>query len=123
MKGDKFAAFVGIQLTGVGPGRASARLELGERHLNGVGSVQGGAIFTLADFVFAAASNSRGVPTVGLNVTISYYRSPRGKVLTAEASEISERNRICGYTVDVFDDDGSLIARFTGMGYRKTAQG
>ena len=117
VKADKFARFVGIELVSVGEGRAVAKLELTENHLNGVGRVQGGAIFTLADYAFAAASNSRGRPTVGINVSISYYKTPVGKRLTATASEISAGNRISGYNVDVHDEDDSLVARFVGMGY------
>ena len=119
VKRDKFAGYVGIKLLEDGPGRASAELELREEHLNGVDMAHGGVIFTLADFTFAVASNSGGFATVAINVNISYYKSPRGKTLRARASEISARNRICGYNVDVFDEDESLIARFVGMGYRK----
>jgi acyl-CoA thioesterase len=117
VKADKFARFVGIELVSAGEGRAVAKLELTENHLNGAGRVQGGAIFTLADYAFAAASNSRGHPTVGINVSISYYKAPMGRSITATASEISEGKRISGYNVDVHDEDGSLVARFVGMGY------
>ena len=57
---DRFAARCGIELLAVSPGQARARMSLRPDHLNGLGSVQGGAIFTLADFAFAAASNSHG---------------------------------------------------------------
>ena len=119
VKSDRFAAYIGIKLIEARPGFAAAELELQEKHLNGVNIAHGGVLFTLADFAFAVASNSGGFATVAINVNISYYQSPRGKLLKAEASEIITRKRICGYNVDVFDEDGSLIARFTGLGYRK----
>lgn len=116
---DRFAALLGIKLAEVREGYAVTEVTINENHLNGVGKVQGGVIFTLADYAFAAASNSAGCATVGLNVNITYFRSPSGKKIIAEAKEISVRKRISGYRVDVFDEDGSLIASFSGLGYRK----
>ena len=55
IKKDKFCMFIGIELTEVSEGHAKAKMDIKEHHLNGVGIVQGGAIFTLADLAFAAA--------------------------------------------------------------------
>lgn len=119
MNNDRFARFVGIELVESGDGCAVAQMRVEERHLNGVDLVQGGAIFTLADFAFAAASNSKGFVTVGINASISYFKSPRGKVITAKAREISPGRKICGYEVDVIDENGDLVAKFSGLGYVK----
>lgn len=119
VRNDRFAKMIGARLVEAAPGRAVAELELKEDHLNGVDRVQGGVIFTLADYAFAAASNAEGFPTVGVNVNISYFRAPRGPVIRAVAREIQAGKRICGYQVDVLDADGSLVASFAGMGYRK----
>jgi acyl-CoA thioesterase len=119
VKNDKFAKYIGIQLLEVHEGYAVTELTLNENHLNGVNRIQGGVIFTLADYAFAAASNSGGCTTVGINVNITYYKTPIGKTIKAVAKEISSLNRICGYKIDIFDEDGSLIACFNGLGYRK----
>lgn len=116
---DRFAKYVGIRLVEVGKGYAVTELTLNENHLNGLDRIQGGVIFTLADYAFGAASNSHGLTTVGINVNISYYKSPTGKVIRAEAREISSQNKICGYQVNVLDEDGSLIANVNGLGYSK----
>ncbi|MDR3200071.1 MAG: PaaI family thioesterase [Spirochaetales bacterium] len=117
---DKFAQYTGIQLVKAEPGYALARLEVvQEKHLNGVGFVQGGAIFTLADFAFAAASNEAGNPTLGINATISYIKGPRGKVLTAEAKEVSATNRLCTYEINVCDENGEIAAKMMATGYIK----
>ncbi len=116
---DRFANFIGIELISVNSGHAVTRLELQKRHLNGLDVVQGGAIYTLADFAFAAAINSCGIATVGINTSISYFKAPTGKFITAEAKEISSDKKICGCDVNVFDEDGSLVAKFIGTGYRK----
>lgn len=119
VKNDRFAKLVGITLTEIGKGRAVAELKLEQHHLNGVDIVQGGVIFTLADYAFGAASNSYGFATVGLNVNITFFKSPIGKVIRAVANEICTQNKICGYQVSIFDEDESLIATFNGLGYRK----
>jgi acyl-CoA thioesterase len=116
---DRFAKHTGIRLVEVDKGFAVTELRLNENHLNGVGRVQGGVIFTLADYAFGAASNSQGFMTVGINVNISYFKSPVGKVIRAEAREICAQNKICGCVINVTDEDGSLIATVNGLGYRK----
>ena len=68
--GDHFAAGSGARLIEIAPGSAVAELKVTSAHLNAGGVCQGGAIFTLADLVFAALVNhstrvpntSRGAP-------------------------------------------------------------
>lgn len=116
---DRFAAYNGIRLIKAEPGFAMAEMQITENHLNAANIVQGGAIFTLADFAFAAASNSHGFITLGINANISYFRPPKGRVLTAKASEVSSGKKLCCYNADIFDEDENLIARFTATGYIK----
>ena len=59
MAGDRWAAAAGARLAEVREGYARVTMRLREAHLNGVAVAQGGAVFTLADFAFAAACNSR----------------------------------------------------------------
>ncbi len=115
---DRFAHYVGIDLIKVESGFAITSLKLTENHLNGLNVIQGGAIYTLADFAFAAATNSNGLATVGINTSITYFKSPKGKTITAQAKETSSSKKICGCDVEVLDEDGSLIAKFSGTGYR-----
>lgn len=116
---DLFAKHNGIQLISVEAGSAIARMAISVNHQNAFGSVQGGAIFTLADFAFAAAANSRGIPTVALNVSISYYKAPAGNYLIAKARELSNQNHISGFIVDVYDERDELIAVFNAIGYKR----
>ncbi len=118
-KGDKFAAHAGIELLEVSEGHAKAQLPIDERHLNSVGVVHGGAIFTLADLAFAVASNSHGNVALAINVSISFVKAVRKGVLTAEAREVSLNHKLGSYTVDVKDEAGELVAVFQGMAYRK----
>lgn len=118
-KKDKFAEYVGIELLEVKKGWAKSKMEITENHLNGIGTVHGGAIFTLADFTFAAAANSYGTVTVAINANISFMKAARSGTLFAEAEEISINPKLGTYTVTIIDDAGELIAIFQGMAYRK----
>ncbi len=116
---DRFAATSGIELVDAHPGYGKARLVVQERHLNGVGIVQGGAIFTLADFAFAVACNSSGHVAIAVNVHISFMKPTTAGVLEAEAAEISRSRRISTCSVRVTRDDGELVALFQGTAFVK----
>jgi acyl-CoA thioesterase len=118
-KNDNFAAMSGIELLEVSPGYAKAVMNIEEKHLNALKTVQGGALFTLADLTFAAASNAHGNVAVAINANISFVKAATGKTLTAEAKETSINPKISTYTVNITDDRGDLVAIFQGMGYRK----
>jgi acyl-CoA thioesterase len=95
-------------------------MEVGDRHLNGLGVVQGGAIFTLADIALAAASNAHGTAAVSINANISYFKAVTGGTLVAEATEESLNHKLATYSVRVTaGDGGELIALFQGTVYRK----
>lgn len=116
---DRFAASSGVRLVELRPGYAAAVLALEERHLNSLGIVQGGAIFTLADFAFGAASNASGKVAVAVSTHISFLKATRTGTLYAEASELSRSRRISTCTVRVTDDGGDLVALFQGTAYIK----
>lgn len=116
---DRFAAHSGMRLVSASPGRARARMRVGPGHLNGVGVVQGGAIFTLADLAFAAASNSHGTVAVAIQVGIQFLKAVDRGTLIAEAREVSLSPRLSSCEVRVTDGAGDLVAQFTGLAYRK----
>jgi acyl-CoA thioesterase len=116
---DKFAQHTGIELLEVKSGTAKVRMEIKPFHLNGVGLVHGGALFTLADFAFAAAANSHDEVAVAINASISYLKGVTAGTLYAEAEEISNSRKISVYSIKVTDEAGRLIAMFQGMAYKK----
>ncbi len=119
MRGDRWAAVAGARLVEVREGYARVRMRLRPDHLNGVGVVQGGAVFTLADFAFAVASNSHGTVAVALDVAITFARGARAGVLTAEAVEESVSRRVSVCNVRVTDARGEIVALFRGTAFRK----
>jgi acyl-CoA thioesterase len=118
-KRDRFAEYNGIKLLEAGDGHARSEMRLTPNHLNGLGIVHGAAIFALADFTFAAASNSRGNVAVAINANISYMKTVSTGTLYAEAKEVSINHRLGTYTIEVTSEAGELLAIFQGMVYRK----
>jgi acyl-CoA thioesterase len=110
---------VGMELVEMAPGQAKVKMEVCSKHLNGLGTVQGGAIFTLADLALAAASNSHGTVAVLVNASVSYFKAISQGVLYAEAREESLKNKLATYTVRVTDGEQELIALMQATVYRK----
>jgi acyl-CoA thioesterase len=116
---DQFARYNGIVLLEAEGGHAKSSMRITPDHLNGLGIIHGGAIFSLADFTFAAASNSRGNVAVAINATISYMKAVSSGTLYADARETSLNHKLGTYTIDVTNESGDLLAIFQGMVYRK----
>ena len=119
LSNDKFVQFIGITLDEMEDGKAVTSVVINKDHLNGLGIVQGGLVFTLADYAFAAASNSRGKAAVGIRCDIIYIKPVKEGTLTAIAEEVSCTNKISNYEVKVYNDQKELVAKFSGTGFRK----
>ena len=116
--GDRFAANNGAHLTEIAPGTARAEMAVTAAHLNAGGVCQGGAIFTLADLVFAALVNQSENLTFAISSTIYYHVSAReGDVLRAEGRLTCPHHRIPAAEVIVTNQDGTHVATFTGQAY------
>ena len=117
---DPYAEFLGIGLEKVDSGYAKATMKISEKLLNFHGSANGGAIFSLADYVFAVASNSHGQEAVGITMTMHYLAAGKyGEKLTAVANEEAEPSRLGLYRIEVRNEDQDLVALAEGMVYRK----
>ena len=118
LESDAYASHLGIELLSMEPGYARAQMPVQAFHSNMHGMVHGGAMFSLADFVFQAASNSHGVVAVAVNANISYIQAPKTEVLYAEATEVSRTRRLATYSIKVTEDGDKLVAMFLGTVYR-----
>ena len=108
----------GITIDSIGDGTAECTMPLQKRHLNANHVAQGGAIFTLADFCFAAASNAHEERvTVSQNADIHFLRPGTGSCLHAKATRIAQGRSTCLYCVDVTDEKGGLVALVTLNGF------
>lgn len=116
---DKFARHAGIELLEMGPGWAKASMKIEPFHFNGAKTVHGGAIFTLADFAFAVASNSHGTLAMGINTSVSFVKAATKGTLYATAREQALNPKLASYLVQITDDANDVVAIFQGMVYRK----
>jgi acyl-CoA thioesterase len=118
LKQDKYAELSGIELLEYEIGYAKAIMKITPSHLNAGGICQGGAIFTLADFAFAAAVNGQGFLTVSINSAINFFRTEKDGCLYAEAREINNHKRLPYCEVKITNEKNELIAVFNATGYR-----
>jgi acyl-CoA thioesterase len=116
---DPFARGLGIELLEMEPGRARVGLTLNDSHRNFLGFIHGGAVFTLLDQAFAAASNSHNESAVAISMSVQFVNAAKpGDRLIAEARELHCSRRLGLYELTVTDESGRLICRSEGRVYR-----
>ena len=84
-KGDRFATENGMIIEELDGEHAVTSVILTDRHKNALGGVMGGAIFTLADFAFAALTNDKQRATVAQQVSINYLAASKGTLFAEKA--------------------------------------
>ena len=118
---DPFSQWLGAERVAEGPGYSVLRMKVREEMCNGFGIGHGGITYSLSDSAFAFASNSRGQKAVSIETSISHIKPIfPGDILTATAKEENLGGKIAIYTVEVHNQDRTLVALFKGMVYRKS---
>lgn len=121
--GDRATQSLGMQVLAIGPGTASLSMRVRDDMLNGHGSCHGGLISTLADSAFAFACNSHNEVTVASGFDINLLAAAKlGDVLTASATERHKAGRTGLYEVAVHNQQGALVAVFSGRSYTLKGQ-
>ncbi|MDQ2074634.1 hydroxyphenylacetyl-CoA thioesterase PaaI [Haloarcula sp. H-GB4] len=119
IESDAYCETLGIDVVELDSGYAQTELTITEDLLNFHGTPHGGAIYSLADAAFAAASNSHGEAAVALETNISYLDAvDTGETLSATAEETHLADSTAEYEVTVTAQDGERIATFRGRVYR-----
>ena len=103
----------GIKIEEVADHFAVCTLEINDSHKNAYGGVMGGAIFTLADYTFAVASNFNSVQTVSLSSNISFISMAKGKKLIAKSNLIKDGRSTCLYAIEISDELNTKVAYVT----------
>ena len=107
--GDRFVAEAGIEILEVTPEKAVVGAKIEDRHLNANNCVQGGMLFTVADFAFAVLENALHPITVTQIGTISYITAARTDYVTATAYERVRSGHNCVCEVIVKDASGRTV--------------
>lgn len=108
---DKFAISIGCEIQSAEKGSAVVTLDINESHYNGNGTVQGGVIFTLADFACAVAANAEEIVFVSADGNISYLSAGTGKKLIADAKVIKGGRTLAFCETTIIDENNKLIAK------------
>jgi len=112
---DRASRALGMQITDVGPGRATLTMTVTETMTNGHGMCHGGFVFTLADSAFAFACNAYDQRTVAQHCAVTFLQpGRRGDTLKAHAVERNRSGRSGIYDVTVRNGKGEIVAEFRG---------
>ena len=102
---------VGNVTAAISEGYARVEVEIGPQHVNPIGSVHGGVLFTIADTTAGAAATSRGRYMTTMSSSMNFLRPAIGcKKLTGESREIKVGKQVCVYEVTITDETGREIA-------------
>ena len=121
---DQFAKMTGTVIEAIGEDEIVCALDLGPSHLNAGGTVQGGAVFTLADFAFALACNADDLQADNDAISISqsshivFFRPAQGSRLVAKTICLQKGRKISVYRITVTDNSGQTVAEMIGNAYR-----
>lgn len=122
-KKDAFVKLAGIEILSADDKSTAVGFNVRPIHLNANGVVQGGAIYTLADFAFAVHANRLHGDTVTQNGEIHYLAPGDSDYITATAIEIASRGHTCVHRVTVNNNEGGVIAVATISGFIKNPIG
>lgn len=111
----EYAQLNGIEITDVWDGGARAVMNV-EGKMNPFGVIHGGAIFALADQVFAISANQTDVIEVALNARINYIAPAKGR-LEAISRRVTETACCSIYDIRVMEGE-RLVAQFEGITYK-----
>ena len=75
--GEPYGRLLGMEVVEIGSGSSLVRMRVRPDLENIFGVTHGGAVFSLIDQAFQIASNTHGVLSVALNVSITYTASPK----------------------------------------------
>ncbi len=108
--GDSASRGLGIEISGVAPGRATATMTVMPSMVNGHGICHGGYLFLLADSAFAFACNTHGSRVVAAGADVTFLATVRERDrLVAEAVERVVRGRSGLYDVTVRRGDEPVL--------------
>ena len=106
---DEFVKLAGIEIAEITKGKAVVTAKIEKKHLNANGSVQGGMLYTLADFAFAVYANYVHPTTVTQGGHIHYVKAANTSCLTATAKETLRSGHNTLSEVIIKDDKDQIV--------------
>ncbi len=109
-KNDTFAVSNNIDIVSVTEECSVVAVDVNANQRNALKAVQGGLIYTLADFAFAVHANRSDTVSVTQSASISYLSPALGDKLFATATPIKAGKKTCTYNILVHDEKNRAIA-------------
>ncbi|MGD9700926.1 MAG: PaaI family thioesterase [Acidimicrobiia bacterium] len=109
--------FLGMEIEGNEPGRASARVTIGDRHLNPNGVVHGAVLFAMVDTAMGKAVMSvlpDGQFCASVDVQLRFIRPASDGELVADVVVLKQGRSVVHLDARVHDADDRLIATAAG---------
>ena len=107
---DRFVANSDIEIVEVTDSHAICRAKISDKHLNANDCVQGGMLFTIADFTMAVFANALHPVTVTSSATVTYIAPCKdAEYIEAESKEVAISRHNCVHDVTVKDDKGNIV--------------
>ena len=108
---DRVAMNFGCEILEADNAHAVVSIDVDERHYNANNSVQGGVMFTMADFACALVANADEIAFVSVDGNISYLCAATGKKLIAEAKLIRRGKNLVFCEAFLRDENNRNVAR------------
>lgn len=106
---DGFVKLLGIEIVDLMEEKATVRAQIKREHLNANGSVQGGMLYSVADFAFALLANHIHPMTVTQGGKIDYVRAANTESITAVATETVRAGHNTLSEVVLYDDKNEIV--------------
>ncbi|MDQ3140813.1 MAG: hotdog fold thioesterase [Bacteroidota bacterium] len=118
---DGFSQWLGIELLLQEEGHCILKMNVRKEMLNGYQVAHGGIVFSLADSAFAFACNSYNRISVSIECSVTHANPVyENDVLKAEASLITQSDKIGTYQVIIKNQQDIIVGVFKGICYRTT---
>lgn len=118
-----FNTGLGIRYIQIEPGYAKAEMDVHTCHLNVLGGVHGGCLFTLADTTIGASIAAYGSHVTTVSSSINFLKKAQNtSKLIAEATIVKHGKTFSVSNGKIFDDKGNLLATTTMTFFHLTGQ-
>jgi len=108
---DRVASDMGCRIIEADSNHSVVEIDIEEKHLNGNNCVQGGVMFTLADFASAVTANADEIAFVSADGNISFINAGKGKKLIAKATVIKRGKTLVFTEAVLYDENNKNIAK------------
>lgn len=117
-KKDRYIIKNGIEILEINNDYAICKVDITDEHLNAADVVQGGMIYTIADFTFAVLANYLHDKAVSQTATITYIKAAKNCVtIYAKAEEMTCSKHNCIHKVTVYDQNNNILAMMQMNGF------